>query len=871
MDGWQSDASTDDDDYYEWLRAPDSDEDVLPDDDDDRAAPEPLEHRLSTGSATNEVAAIDSIAVEDSLSQTLHSPAARPTGAGRGRDVVWTPTPDAKPRRTNSGGSASLPRSRRSDGSSGSRGERREATRVMSRANERAWRKTSRHARLEFAMNFEGASAPLTLATAREDKSAAARLRSPSEDSAAAPRLRSPSEDSSAPAPAPERPAEEEETVLDLRRSATAERVVAALEPARRAARVRATLQSSTLARLPPPLLSLQLTSLDVSYCANLNVVAVDAIAAARTLRSLAARHVGSGLEALPASWAALSLARLDASENRLHRWPSALFKFPLDGAKTPLAASLVALDLSRNLLVDVPASVGCLGALEALDLRDNSLATVDDALFSSPPSLRRLDLSSNPNLVDLPPTVAAFVSRPGSSLLLRDNAQLRAPPSAVVAGGSDAVVKFYGTLSDADAALDRQRRRAYLARRDRELLRRLEAVEARANRRAADPRFAGDGGDDPADGGGGGDAAAASEPFDGRRIATLALLLERQAEAADAEPPASPEAPPPPPPRLARSSSSRAAPASTPLASRKSSPALSPLTSRKSSPALSRTKKPRSARAIRRAASEPELASGPEPEATLGERRAAQARLDLEEARLALRRLGAGDDDGGEEIEILACFCLPKTIIVHKEGHPSDGKRVTLNANAQLELMREVTGLIEAVPSSQREIVPAARWPDDVVRALGVDAAGGPRGAAPRLLRPRIFHFSGHNANEAWWNAGGGSLLFQRDVSRGGGGRGGAFPETSAITPEPGEFVAVLERCGDNLELCFLNACASVAIARRIVHDLPNVKVLCSVDKLQNSRFLDESIALVEFSRHSRRARVETVAYAHIEVGLKI
>jgi hypothetical protein len=57
MDCWQSDASTDDDDYYEWLRAPDSDEDVLPDD-DDRAAPEPLEHRLSTGSATNEVAAV---------------------------------------------------------------------------------------------------------------------------------------------------------------------------------------------------------------------------------------------------------------------------------------------------------------------------------------------------------------------------------------------------------------------------------------------------------------------------------------------------------------------------------------------------------------------------------------------------------------------------------------------------------------------------------------------------------------------------------------------------------------------------------------------------------------------------------------------
>jgi len=33
----------------------------------------------------------------------------------------------------------------------------------------------------------------------------------------------------------------------------------------------------------------------------------------------------------------------------------------------------------------------------------------------------------------------------------------------------------------------------------------------------------------------------------------------------------------------------------------------------------------------------------------------------------------------------------------------------------------------------------------------------------------------------------------------------------------------------------------------------------------------LDESIALVEFSKHGRKPRVETVAYAHIEVGLKM
>jgi len=33
----------------------------------------------------------------------------------------------------------------------------------------------------------------------------------------------------------------------------------------------------------------------------------------------------------------------------------------------------------------------------------------------------------------------------------------------------------------------------------------------------------------------------------------------------------------------------------------------------------------------------------------------------------------------------------------------------------------------------------------------------------------------------------------------------------------------------------------------------------------------LDESIALVELSKHGRKARVETVEHAHVEVGLKI
>ena len=57
------------------------------------------------------------------------------------------------------------------------------------------------------------------------------------------------------------------------------------------------------------------------------------------------------------------------------------------------------------------------------------------------------------------------------------------------------------------------------------------------------------------------------------------------------------------------------------------------------------------------------------------------------------------------------------------------------------------------------------------------------------------------------------------------------------------------------------------------LVWEVPT-KLQNSLARSHRSRFgcfLDESIALVEFSKHDRRARVETVAYAHIEVVLNI
>ena len=88
----------------------------------------------------------------------------------------------------------------------------------------------------------------------------------------------------------------------------------------------------------------------------------------------------------------------MDASRNRLHRWPENVFQ-PL--SVDFLAQSLRRLDLAQNDIVDAPAGVARLSKLAHLSLRDNRLNTVDAAVFSRP---MVLDLSSNPDLVELPP-----------------------------------------------------------------------------------------------------------------------------------------------------------------------------------------------------------------------------------------------------------------------------------------------------------------------------------------------------------------------------------------------------------------------------------------------------------------------------------
>ena len=219
---------------------------------------------------------------------------------------------------------------------------------------------------------------------------------------------------------------------LDLRNLPDADNddVVEALLPTGDAT---ATLRGSSVSSVPAPLLAARLVQLDVSDCPNLRGRFAEAVSTARSLKVLKASNVGGGLEALPTTWAGLSLTALDFSRNRLHRWPAAVLLEAATGSATRLAAALEDLDLSSNRLVDAPASAAVLCSLRRLDLRDNCLRTIDDAVFQLG-NLERLSLAANPELVDLSPAVAAFVRRAARRIrpVLAFSASFKKPTSAL-------------------------------------------------------------------------------------------------------------------------------------------------------------------------------------------------------------------------------------------------------------------------------------------------------------------------------------------------------------------------------------------------------------------------------------------------------
>ncbi|KAJ8598491.1 hypothetical protein CTAYLR_001354 [Chrysophaeum taylorii] len=423
----------------------------------------------------------------------------------------------------------------------------------------------------------------------------------------------------------------------------------------------------------------------------------------------------GLGLRSLPATWGNLGkLRELRAGANRLHQWPAgdsdsafarraffSLARF----VPSPLADSLGSLDFSGNALVDVPARVLHLSNLETLDLAFNSIAVVDDAVFTSCPKLRKVDLSNNNALVELGPGLADFAAR--HEVVLRDNDQLRAPPFRLV-GDALGVADFYRSLFLADKALEAQRHRAYLATRDAELMRRLGDFERAAAARDFVPVDAG--------------------ALDAHRVASLVSRLRRQAAGKHSPPP------------------------------------------------------PRGPRRAARARSDASLAD---------------AARDLADVEAILSKLGSGED----YVEVLACFCCPREVQVYAPRTGDRGRVVPASRAAQLELMREIAAIIDALPKSRRELVPAARWPDDVLRRL-------------RDVKPRVFHFAGHCVKPT----DGTSRLVFSD---------GKTTRDVAAMPTLDEFLQCLTAC-EGLEVCFLNACRSGSLARDIVRHLPHLRVVC-------------------------------------------
>lgn len=531
------------------------------------------------------------------------------------------------------------------------------------------------------------------------------------------------------------------------------------------------------------------LTGLNLSGCrfsssGEPSPLCVIGVALADTLRYLDASKLD--LHSIPSSWGGLRMLKvLDVSENALHDWPAADTESALARktyfaatrfAPSGLANSLRRLNLAHNGLADVPERVALLINLEHLDVAYNNLAVVDDALFEGCTKLRYLDLSNN-NLVELGRGVATFANTNGAVLKLQHNDQLRIPPAYMADHPFD-LLDFYDSLDAADSALQMQRHRAFLALRDKELLRRMAVIEARAKRRN---EFGSTNNSQQ---------HMHDEAWDGQRIAQLVLRLKHQGALKHLHAPSLRKQVLPLPfdqqfkSQLqcvsSTTSETRLTSSATPRKPRRVSESSTPGNFRAASGSLPRTH------------SESSVVSplNGEERRRLLMQRAADAEDDLAGLRAALDKLGRGDD----YVEVLACFCCPTK--VKNDASPNS---IVDPSTTQLELMREIRALIDVLPLPLRELVPAARWPTDVLLKL-------------QSVKPRVLHFAGHCMR----HAAGGSLVFSS-----------ATQDGFASLPSFDDFVHVLEAC-DGLELCFLNACKSADLGRSLVKRLPHISVVC-------------------------------------------
>jgi len=147
----------------------------------------------------------------------------------------------------------------------------------------------------------------------------------------------------------------------------------------------------------------------------------------------------------------------------------------------------------------------------------------------------------------------------------------------------------------------------------------------------------------------------------------------------------------------------------------------------------------------------------------------------------------GALDTEKSKHVMLLALFSSPR--------RTRSGRTIT-----QLQLMNEIQECCEAIPHMQREIRPAATFPDDVAHVA-------------RELSPRVIQFSGHG-NAVRAGAYAGALAFER---------GGTLQPVP-----PDELIRLLREDCPDLQAVLLHGCHTLRPLGELIHrEMPHLYVI--------------------------------------------
>jgi hypothetical protein len=459
----------------------------------------------------------------------------------------------------------------------------------------------------------------------------------------------------------------------------------------------------------------------------------------------------------------ARTLTSVDLSQNHLHQLPVELC----------MLTKLETLDLSSNEITEVPPQIAQLKALVKLNLHNN-LITYLCTEVAQLVRLEELDISNN-SIDALPPSLYYLTLRDHGRLrqIDADETDLRSPPVAVVRAGMHELRRYFDTLAEVENAKERQARREFLAAKDKQRLERLGRLAVECSLRHTSP------------------------------------LSPKQKH-----PPYAPS------PKSTTNSWSFDADGSRQRSHTCIQPHLQRSTTGPgggSSSGESATGRGGQGRS-RTFSGGAHCANGSMDNggavvtvesSSIGSEAAAvlmsTAIMATDSVSLANTMLGLCTrcrplasnllrEVGQNCIELLALFSCPRTL-------------------PQLQLMREIKELQQAVSVHLQEVCPAVLWPDDVQSAL-------------RKTWPRILQFSGHGYDGH--GPAKGMLYFERRERRERQGGGSQYVHAPYV-PAPEEFIELLEKSqAPRLEVVFLNGCKTKAIGERIVASLHHLQVVC-------------------------------------------